>query len=240
VVEFMTSEAHSKKGLFIMIFIGGFVDILASEFSFLIAGASVNVRDAIAIFSGIVGGPIVGISVGLIGGLYRMTGLWWSGFTGNMGYITALGCGIATICAGVVGAWLYKYKGITVMKLSWKKISFVVMIAAIWEVIHVMVFASSLMPFFSDLNLKEAFYSMGSNTLLPMIVGNCFGILVFLVVAVDTVRNKKIEEMERIKERVEFLERLVKKYEEYIGPVAKTIAKSIVEKEKEEEEEKSD
>jgi len=101
IMDFMTTAVHSKKSVILTILIGGLVDILASEFSFPLFGTSVNVRDCIAIFCGIVGGPVVGMGVGLMGGLYRITGLTWSGFTGNLGYVTALGCGISTMGAGI-------------------------------------------------------------------------------------------------------------------------------------------
>ena len=142
----MTTRVHPKKILILMILIGGFTDILASEFSFPLFGTSVNVRGCIVIFS--VGGPVVGIGVGLIGGAYRITGLWWSGFMGNRGYATAMGCGIATIGAGFVGAWLSKYKNVNVMGLNGKKICFVILITAIWEVVHVVVINPPLMSFF--------------------------------------------------------------------------------------------
>jgi len=88
------------------------------------------------------------------------------------------------------------------------------------------------MPFFSEFTFKGAFLLMGKRILFPMMLGNCFGILVFLLIAIDTVKNKKIMEIKRIREKLELSERLVKRYEEYIGPVAKTIAKDIAEKEK--------
>ena len=235
IIDFMATHIHPKKVLIFMILIGGFADILASEFSFPLFGTSVNVRDCIVIFSGIVGGPVAGIGVGLIGGAYRITGLWWSGFMGNMGYVTALGCGIATMGAGFVGAWLSKYKNVNVMGLNGKKVCFVILIMAIWEVVHLMVINSLLMPFFSDFTFKGAFLFLGKETLFPMMVGNCFGMLVFLLMAIDTVKNKKIMEIKRIRENLELSERLVKRYEEYIGPVAKTIAKGITEAEKKEQ-----
>jgi len=235
IIDFMTTCVHPKKILILMILIGGFADILASEFSFLLFGASANVRDCIVIFSGIVGGPLAGIGVGLIGGAYRITGLWWAGFMGNMGYATAMGCGIATIGAGFVGAWLSKYKNVNVMGLNGKKICFVILITAIWEVMHVVVINPPLMPFFSDFTFKGAFLLLGKRILFPMMVGNCFGMLVFLLMAIDTVKNKKIMEIKRIREKLELSERLVKKYEEYIGPVAKTIAKDIQKAEEKEQ-----
>jgi LytS/YehU family sensor histidine kinase len=232
-MDFMTTAVHSRKSIILMILIGGLVDVLASEFSFPLFGTSANVRDCIAIFCGIVGGPIVGIGVGFIGGLYRITGVWWSGFTGNLGYITALGCGISTMGAGLVGAWLYKRRNTNVMNLDWRKIAFVVLITAIWEIIHVVVINPPLMPFFSELSFREAFIFLGEKILPPMIVGNSFGMLVLLLVAMDTVKNKKVRELEleseKEREKLESLEKLVKKYEEYIGPVAKTIAKTTLE-----------
>jgi LytS/YehU family sensor histidine kinase len=235
VVEFMTAASRSGKSLAIMVLVGGIADILASEFSFSLFGSSANVRDCIAIFCGIVGGPAAGIGVALIGGFYRMTGVVWSGFTGNLGYLTAIGCGIATIGAGFVGAWLYKRRGVSVMSLDWRKISFVVLVMVVWEFIHVLVINPPLMPFFSDMTFSEAFSHMGRTVLLPMVLGNAFGILVLLLVALDTVKSRRVRELElenrREKERVELLEKLVNKYEEYIGPVAKTIAKNAMDEE---------
>jgi LytS/YehU family sensor histidine kinase len=231
IINFMTTRVHPKKILILMILIGGFVDILASEFSFLLFGASANIRDCVIIFSAIVGGPFAGIGVGLIGGCYRITGLRWSGFMGNMGYISALGCGLAAVGAGFVGAWLSKYKNVNVMGLNGKKICFVIMIMAVWEVVHSLVINPPLMPLFSALTFKESFFFAGEKMLLPMILGNCFGIFVFLLIAIDTVKNKKIMETKRIREKLELSEKLIKRYEEYIGPVAKTIAKDIAEEE---------
>jgi len=153
VLDFMTAESHSKRDILVLVLIGGVLDILASEFSFLLFGVNVNVRDSIAIFFGIVGGPAAGIGVGLIGGAYRTAGVWWSGFTGNLGYMTALGCGIATIGAGFVGAWLNK-RGIDVMRLDLKNVGFVVFVVAVWEIIDMLVINPLLVPFFWILTMR--------------------------------------------------------------------------------------
>jgi hypothetical protein len=42
---------------------------------------------------------------------------------------------------------------------------------------------------------------------------------------VDSLEQSKT----RLKSRLELMEKLVKKYDEYIGPVAKTLAKSVME-----------
>jgi len=122
------------------------------------------------------------------------------------------------------------------MNLNLRKIAFVVLITAIWEIIHVVVINSPLMPFFSEITFEEAFIFLGERILLPMVVGNSFGMLALLLVAMDTVKNKKVRELElereKEREKLEFLEKLVKKYEEYIGPVAKTIAKNAIEERK--------
>ena len=60
--------------------------------------------------------------------------------------------------------------------------------------------------------------------------------LVFLLIAIDMVKNKKIMEIKHIREKLELSEKLIKRYEEYIGPVAKTIAKDIAEAEEKEKE----
>jgi LytS/YehU family sensor histidine kinase len=77
--KFIYKQEYSGKEKLAMILFFGFLGILASEYGVKLIGVVVNVRDCIAIFAGILGGPAVGIGAGLISGLYRMTGLFWKG-----------------------------------------------------------------------------------------------------------------------------------------------------------------
>jgi LytS/YehU family sensor histidine kinase len=100
VVDFLIAKKTGIKGQIVVIIVAGILIILASQYAIVVAGARVNVRDCIAIFAGMLAGPLAGISVGLIGGIYRM----------SLGGWTAIPCGLATIVAGFIGAWLYEPK----------------------------------------------------------------------------------------------------------------------------------
>lgn len=97
-IDFLMAKKPGIKGQIVVIIVAGILIILASQYAVDVAGARVNVRDCIAIFAGMLGGPVAGISVGLIGGIYRM----------SLGGWTAIPCGLATIVAGFIGAWLYE------------------------------------------------------------------------------------------------------------------------------------
>ncbi|MDI6592120.1 MAG: LytS/YhcK type 5TM receptor domain-containing protein [Patescibacteria group bacterium] len=180
-----------------MILFFGILGILASEYGLKLIGVVVNVRDCIAIFAGILGGPVVGIGAGLISGLYRITGLWWTGWTGTLGYWSALGCGLATIGAGFLGAWLSKYKNINIKRVTPKQIWKIVGITAIWEIIHLHV----IVPLTSPLYTEKTFWGIESlffqKVLLPMILANALGILLFLFITRDSVIKREAEIAER-------------------------------------------
>jgi LytS/YehU family sensor histidine kinase len=64
-------------------------------------GIPANARGLIVMISAMLGGPQVGIPVGIISGLWR----------DSMGDPTALACGVATIIAGIVGSLVYRWNG---------------------------------------------------------------------------------------------------------------------------------
>ncbi len=132
----------------------------ASIFAFKAGGAVVNMRTGITITTSVLLGPISGIVVGLIGGIYRY-------FLGGW---TALPCGLATAASGIVFAViLFIYKSITKeKKISYRLIFIAAIFTGIWECIHLAVFV----PFLGTKPASEAFAIMLHNFLLPMTVAN--------------------------------------------------------------------
>jgi len=137
VKNFIYKKEYSKREKIGLILVFGFLGILASEYGLPLIGVTVNIRDCITILAGILGGPAVGIGAGLISGLYRLTGLWWQGWTGSLGYWSAVGGTLGTIGAGLLGAWLSKYKNINIRTLNGNKIGTVALSTFCWEVIHI-------------------------------------------------------------------------------------------------------
>ena len=60
-------------------------------------GAPANIRCLIVMISGLFGGPIVGIPVGIISAAYRFT----------LGGPTALACSISTVISGIIGSLIF-------------------------------------------------------------------------------------------------------------------------------------
>ncbi len=64
------------------------------------SGAISNIRDLAPMIAGLVGGPVVGVAVGLIGGIHRLF----------LGGVTSIPCALATILAGLIAGLIFKYK----------------------------------------------------------------------------------------------------------------------------------
>ena len=60
-------------------------------------GLPTNVRCMVVLISGLFGGPLVGIPVGIISGAYRYT----------LGGTTAIPCAISTVISGIVGSLIF-------------------------------------------------------------------------------------------------------------------------------------
>ena len=63
-------------------------------------GAISNIRDLAPMVAGLVGGPYIGLAVGLIGGIHRLF----------LGGDSALACCLATILAGLLAGMVYRFR----------------------------------------------------------------------------------------------------------------------------------
>jgi sigma-B regulation protein RsbU (phosphoserine phosphatase) len=63
-------------------------------------GAISNIRDLAPMVAGLVGGPYIGLAVGLIGGIHRL----------SLGGDSALACCLATILAGLLAGMVYRFR----------------------------------------------------------------------------------------------------------------------------------
>jgi phosphoserine phosphatase RsbU/P len=63
------------------------------------SGAITNIRDLAPIVAGLVGGPFVGLAVGLIGGIHRFF----------LGGPTFIACSLATVLAGVLAGFVFRF-----------------------------------------------------------------------------------------------------------------------------------
>jgi two-component system, LytTR family, sensor kinase len=134
--------------------------------------AIANTRPLGAILAGYIGGPVIGIIVGLIAGTHRLM----------LGGFTAVACAISTVLEGIIGALGRKYLARD-NEYSLKAGFFTGVIAEIAQVLVVITVAK---PFSNALNLERVIA-------LPMIFINSVGVVIIL----NIIQNAK-QEYDRI------------------------------------------
>lgn len=132
--------------------------------------AIANTRIMGVTMGGLLGGPIVGIGVGLIAGLHRLT----------LGGFTATACAISTISAGVVTGFLSKRFKIKDGLSPWKA----VIIGITMEFAQMGVILLLAKPYEEALHLVEVIA-------LPMIVINGFGTLLFVLIIQEILQEQE-------------------------------------------------
>ncbi len=162
VSKFLIGKAsRNEKIAFSVIF--GIFGILATYMGVPLGGAIVNSRVVWMALGGILGGPWVGLSAGIIAGTHR--------FLTNTGGLTTQACGIATVVEGFLGGIIYHYL------ISKKRKKFDAMAALItgimMEALHMLIILAIAKPF------DDAFDHV-KLIAVPMIVVNAVGIAIFV------------------------------------------------------------
>jgi two-component system LytT family sensor kinase len=133
--------------------------------------ALANTRPIGAIMAGFVGGPVIGIIVGLIAGTHRFF----------LGGFTALACAIATVAEGLVGAMARKYSKDGSFSV---KNGFIGAVVA--EILQMFIILTFSRPLEDSVNLVRTIA-------LPMIIINSLGVVVFI----NIIKNSR-EEYHRV------------------------------------------
>lgn len=173
------SKTHYILKQVILTAVLGLMICCASVFSIKVEGAPINVRDSIAILASVWGGPITGILVGLIGGIFRI----------SLGGWTAYGCGTATILGGLVSALIVFFLRFRLQKITFKNIVLFAVFAFFWEFVHLLVFVPILSQLTGQKAFAEAMGIMVAKFLLPMAVMNAFSIFILLLMIRDLIVN---------------------------------------------------
>ncbi len=97
----LIEKKTSRKTQIWLIIIFSILGILASYFTIDVFGVPANARGLIVMIAALSGGPIVGIPVGIIAGVWRFT----------LGGPTAFACAVVTIITGFVGGFVNKWMG---------------------------------------------------------------------------------------------------------------------------------
>ncbi|OPY34275.1 MAG: 5TMR of 5TMR-LYT [Methanomassiliicoccales archaeon PtaU1.Bin124] len=162
VISWMVDNVHRWRGALLMVGLFGIISIFGTEGGIAVDGYIINFRDLGPMMAGILGGPIVGGMVGLLGGAFRYGYGGW----------TALPCFVATVSAGVVSGLLAWYwKG----KMDYLK---VMAMGILVEFMHVFLYLPLLTP---GAPFSEVVDTM-RNVIVPMTITNVIGLILFLYV----------------------------------------------------------
>jgi LytS/YehU family sensor histidine kinase len=146
--------SSNNKNKIIAGLVFGLLAIYGTLSGIKVEGAVLNVRDLAAFAAGLLGGPIVGITAGLVGGLHRL----------SVGGFTAIPCAIATIAGGLVfGAISFS------MRNKRNQILNYALLAAALELAHMGLILVLARPF------GNAVAAVGKIA-IPMTIANALGI----------------------------------------------------------------
>jgi two-component system sensor histidine kinase LytS len=137
----------------------GFIGILGTYFGIPVGDALANSRVIGVMAAGLIGGPVMGVSAGVIAGGHRYL----------LGGFTAFSCGIANVCEGLLAGMIYRYYPEKL--IPW----WMALLAGIvGEVMQMAIILFTAHPYSMARGLVDA---IG----IPMIVVNSLGIAIFML-----------------------------------------------------------
>lgn len=142
--------------------------ILGTYMGLHINDSIANIRAIGAVVAGLMGGPIVGFAVGLVGGIHRYT----------LGGMTMFSCSISTISAGLIAGCVHSY--------LWKRGKIEKLLNP-WTA-AIVTFAVELLQFVNILLLAKPYddaLALVKNIALPMLITNTIGSAMFMQMLID-------------------------------------------------------
>jgi two-component system LytT family sensor kinase len=142
--------------------------ILGTYFGLRVDDSIANTRSIGAGLSGILGGPAVGMAVGLTGGLHRYF----------MGGMSAMACAISTVVSGLLGGFVHRYmirRGKIDQMFDPLRVAIVSLCS---EVIHMLIIIALARP------LADALRLVG-DIVVPMLIANTLGAALFMRILLD-------------------------------------------------------
>ena len=171
VKHIFTDNFNKYEKIFLTVFFA-VLSIMGTFLGIVIMDAYANIRAIGALMAGLLGGPAVGITAGLIAGLHRF----------YLGGFTALACAVGTTTSGLIGGLFYKkYRS---NEINFKNGFLIGAFALIIEMIIVIIFSRPL---------TQALELVGIIA-IPMILSNSLGIAIFI-----SILNKVKEDNQKIR-----------------------------------------
>lgn len=167
---FSKSLMSLQDRVIVILFFSG-IAILGTYTGIPVRGALANTRVVGVFVGGLLGGPIVGISAGIIAGVHR-----WAI---DIGGFTALACMISTIAEGCLASLLWRQ-----FNNSKNKWLFAALLGMIAEIMQMAIILLVARPYEASMELVGV---IG----LPMIVGNAVAIGMFIAIADSVFRERE-------------------------------------------------
>lgn len=139
------------------------LSILGTYNGIPVEGALANTRLVGTLMSGIMGGPSVGLSVGIVSGLHRY---WVGGFTAET-------CGVAAVLGGLCAGLIRQKIGLH--NMTWKTAATIALVAEIVQKVLVLIFAK---PF-------EAAWALEKIIAIPTTAVTVLGTVAFILIIKD-------------------------------------------------------
>lgn len=163
--------------------------IIASSYILFINDSYVNVRNMVVMTAGLFGGPVLGIPVGIISGVYRLM----------IGGSTAVPCSFATIICGFLGSAIYVLNGKKFLKHFWAVILMFLYIG----------FEMLLIVWMSPQNISIPYVQ----DIYPlMLFGNVLGMILFIMI----VREEKKPDIDYEELRMRELQNTLDEYQDKV------------------------
>ena len=156
----------------------GLLSVASTYTGLSFRGAIVNTRTISTLAAGLVGGPLTGISAGMLSGLHR--------FCYDPDGFTSLACGLGTATFGVLGAVCYRRFAARIVR---RHLALVALTTAA-ELFQCVIILAVARPFPEAVALEQAI-------LIPKIAVNSLGLVVFSAVMDRMNRSLLVEQLER-------------------------------------------
>jgi sigma-B regulation protein RsbU (phosphoserine phosphatase) len=165
-------KKFTLKNRAVLILIFGVVSIFGTYSGIEIFGAIANVRDLGPMIAGLIGGPVIGVGVGLIGGVHRYF----------LGGFTCAPCSLATVFAGLFGGIIYLLR-----RGKFIGVPGAVLFAALMESFHMVLTLILARPYSEAVTAVE---EIG----IPMIFANSLGMFFFAYIISNLIRERETAE----------------------------------------------
>ncbi len=99
VMNYLTGDRLQRRELLVLYVVFSLFSILGTYTGLPIQGAIANTRAIGAVLSGLIGGPVLGVAVGVTAGIHRF----------SLGGFTDFACGISTTVEGLIGGLVHLY-----------------------------------------------------------------------------------------------------------------------------------